>query len=82
MLNYQIVCNDPDGYDPGGRKGYGFISFLSKGTDWYREEANPLAAYKKRKDTYPGGADSKRRQQPEWDEEYNRMMRESPGATA
>jgi hypothetical protein len=55
---------------------------LSKGADWYREEANPLAVYKKRKDPYPSRVGNKPQQSPGWDEEYNKMMRESLEATA
>jgi hypothetical protein len=46
MRNYCAVLNAPDKFDPGGHKGYSFVSFLTKGFQHYRDEAEPMVKFK------------------------------------
>jgi hypothetical protein len=46
MRNYGVILNAPDKFDPGGHKGYSFVSFLTKGFQHFRDEAEPLVKFK------------------------------------
>jgi hypothetical protein len=47
MRNIAEVLRNPDLYDPGGCKGYTFVSFLQKGVERYNDKADPLETFRR-----------------------------------
>lgn len=48
IKNYKHVRASPEAYDPGACAGYTFITFLTKGVERYRDEAEPFEEFRKR----------------------------------
>lgn len=46
MRNFRKILDAPAEYDPGGHKGYSFVSFLIKGVQHFRDEAEPLVRFR------------------------------------
>ena len=62
MQNYGGILGNPE-YEIDGHKGYSMLSFLTKGVDWYTDDANPFERCKKKqagkpRETVPDAIDA------------------------